>query len=480
MFQTKTTRLLLGGSLFLAAAFALTSLTIDKPRIWASPAQAQQEMEQLRKLIPPPVFKNRDYNILEYGAKGDGVTNNSIAIKNAIEACNKGGGGRVIVPAGNYLTGPVYLKSNTDFHLESGARIVFSQDTKDYPLVLTRWEGMDCINYSPQFYAYEEENIAITGSGTIDGNASNEHWWSWKGKKQYGWKEGMPNQLKARDSLHLLMHAGTDPRKRIFGDGYYLRPYMFAPYNCRNVMLQGVTMLNSPMWFISPVMCDNVTIEKVHVQADGPNTDGCDPDACWNVLIKDCFFDTGDDCIAIKSGRDEDGRKFGRPALNHIIEGCQMKDGHGGITIGSEIAGGAKNIYAMNCKMSSHNLNIALRFKTSSSRGGIIENIFFKDIEVGSYKDAALSFDMFYEQPGNYVPTIRNILIDNLNVANGGQYGINIHAYKESPVQYLQLFNSTIKGVKTPMKADHVKDLNFTNVRINDSLFTSPATQDNN
>lgn len=473
--MSKKNRFLLSGFSFLIVALVTTSLKIEEPKVWTSAEQPQREMEQLRKLIQQPKFKNKDYNILDYGAKGDGVTSNTLAIKNAIEACSKGGGGRVIVPAGNYLTGPVYLKSNTDFHLEKGSKILFSQDTKDYPLVLTRWEGMDCINYSPQFYAYEEENIAVTGSGIIDGNASNQHWWSWKGRKQYGWKEGMPNQLKARDSLHILMHAGTDPRKRIFGDGYYLRPYMFQPYNCKNILISGVTMINSPMWFVSPVMCENVTIEKVHIQAAGPNTDGCDPDACRNVLIKDCYFDTGDDCIAIKSGRDEDGRKYGRPAENHIIEGCEMKDGHGGVVIGSEIAGGAKNIYAVNCKMSSPDLNIVLRIKTSSSRGGIIQNIFLKNIEVGTYKEAALSCDMFYEQPGNYMPTVRNILIDHLNVADGGQYGINVHAYKQSPLQHLQIFNSNIKGVKTPIKADYVKDMKLENVRINDSLFTQPV-----
>ncbi|MFT3827905.1 MAG: glycoside hydrolase family 28 protein [Chitinophagaceae bacterium] len=472
MVAVKTVKYLVSAAFLAVTALLLTSLNAEDPKVWTSPEQPLKEMEQVRKLISQPKFNSRTYSILDYGAKGDGITSNTNAIKNAIRACSKAGGGRVVVPAGNYLTGPVYLESNVEFHLQDGAKIIFSQDPADYPLVLTRWEGMDCINYSPQFYAYEEENIAVTGNGIIDGNANNEHWWSWKGRKQYGWKEGMPNQLKARDSLHALMRAGVDPRKRIFGDGHYLRPYMFQPYNCKNVLVSGVKMINSPMWFISPVMCENVTIEKVHVQAEGPNTDGCDPDACRNVLIKDCYFDTGDDCIAIKSGRDEDGRKYGRPAENHIIEGCEMKDGHGGVVIGSEIAGGAKNIYAVNCRMSSPDLNIILRIKTSSSRGGTIENVFLKDIRVGTYKEAAISCDMFYEQPGNFMPVVRNILVDHLDVANGGQYAINIHAYKESPVQGLRLFNCTIKGVKTPLKTDYVKDLLLNNVRINDTLVT--------
>jgi polygalacturonase len=273
-----------------------------------------------------------------------------------------------------------------------------------------------------------------------------------------------------------MMHDKIDTRKRVFGDGHYLRPYMFQTYNCKNILLSGVTMINSPMWFIGPVMCENLTVEKVRIQSHGPNTDGCDPDACKNVLIKDCYFDTGDDCIAIKSGRDEDGRGFGRPAENHLIEGCEMKDGHGGVVIGSEIAGGARNIYAINCKMSSENLDRVLRIKTSSSRGGIIENIFLKDITVGSYKESAIHCNMFYENPGNFIPTVRNIWVENLTVTDAGEYAIFINAYKESPVQHLKLVNCTINGVKEAMKIDHVEDMDFKNVTINGKLVAAPAS----
>lgn len=455
-------------SLLSTVAAALLSLsTKEEPRVWTSSSEPLKEMEQVRKQIKAPVFKNKDYAITAFGARGDGLTKNTEAFKKAIEACNKAGGGRVVVPAGRFLTGPLYLKSNVNLHLQEGAVIVFSRDTKDYPLVLTRWEGMDCMNYSPQLYAYGETNIAVTGKGTLDGNADKTHWWPWKGRAQYGWQKGEPNQEKARDSLHVLMRQKVDPRQRIFGDGHYLRPYMLQPYNCKNVLLSGVKMINSPMWFVAPVMCENVTVEKVRIESHGPNTDGCDPDACKNVLIKDCYFDTGDDCIAIKSGRDEDGRRYGRPAENHIIEGCEMKDGHGGIVIGSEIAGGARNIYARNCKMSSTNLDRVLRVKTSSSRGGVIENVFLKDIAVGTYKESAVHFNMFYEQPGNFMPTIRNVWVENLNVTDGGDYAVWVNAYKESPVQHLKLVNCTINGVKEAYKIDHVKNMTLTNVTIN-------------
>ncbi len=454
------------------------SVIKGQSKVWTTTAQPLKEIEQLRKLIKAPVFKKKDFVVTSYGAKGDGVTKDTEAFRKAIEACNANGGGRVVVPAGKFLTGPIYLKSNVNLHLQDNATIVFSQDPKDYPIVFTRWEGMECMNYSPQIYAWKEENIAVTGTGTLDGNANKEAWWPWCGSPRYGWKQGVPRQQPDRDSLHVLMHNNVDPRKRVFGEGHYLRPSMLQPYHCKNILISGVTMISSPMWFINPVLCENVTVEKVRVESRGPNTDGCDPEACKNVLIRDCYFDTGDDCIAIKSGRDEDGRRIGRPAENHLIEGCQMKAGHGGVVIGSEIAGGARNIYAINCTMSSPQLERVLRIKTSSSRGGIIENVFMKDVKVGTYKDAAVHCNMFYEKPGKFIPTIRNIWVENLDVEDGGEYGVYVRAYKESPVQNLKIVNSTINGVKTPMQVDHVKEMNLQNVMINGEpakLTTAPA-----
>lgn len=422
--------------------------------------QPTLEMEKLRKQIIPPAFRSADFVVTGYGAIADGKTLNSAAFARAIEACNKAGGGRVLVPPGKYLTGAVYLKSNVNLHLEEGATLLFSTDPADYPIVFTRWEGMELMNYSALLYAYGEKNIAITGKGVLDGQASYENWWAWN--------KGKPSmQVNARNLLHEYNHAQKDPKQRIFGDGHYLRPNFIQPYNCKNILISGVKVLNSPMWNINPVLCENITIEDVTIIGHGPNNDGVDPESCKNVLIRNCYFDTGDDCIAIKSGRDEDGRRIARPAENHIIEGCEMKEGHGGVVIGSEVSGGAKNIYAINCKMNSPNLDRILRIKTSSSRGGIIENIFMKDIEVGTYKEAAVLCSMFYEQPGNFMPTIRNIWVENMNVADGGKYGVFINAYKESPVQHLRMVNCTINGVNIPQQIDYATGTVYENVIIN-------------
>ena len=438
---------------------------------WKTVSEPLKEMEILRKQIKAPVFPKKDFLITAYGAVGDGKTLNTEAFKKAIEDCNKKGGGRVVVPFGVFLTGAIYLKSNVEVHLEDSAKISFSTDSTLYPIVFSRWEGMELMNYSALFYAYGEKNIAITGNGTLDGNASWQNWWAWNRGR------ATTNQVKARDSLHVLNHKQTDPKTRIFGKGSYLRPNFIQPYNCRNILIADVKIINSPMWNVNPVLCENVTLKNLKIISHGPNTDGIDPESCKNVLISNCYFDTGDDCIAIKSGRDEDGRRIGRPAENHIIEGCEMKDGHGGVVIGSEISGGAKNIYAINCKMNSPNLERILRLKTSSSRGGIIQNIFMKDIKVGTYRESVVHCNMFYEQPGKFMPTIRNIWVENVDVEKGGQYGIYIHAYAESPVQNLKMVNCTIRDVQKPMQIDYATGLKLTNVIINGKAAVPPDTK---
>jgi polygalacturonase len=450
-------------ALYLSAVVFLLSCAAGKNavRVWQSSSEPLQEMEKVRKQIKAPVFPGKDFLLTNYGAIGDGKTLNTEAFKKAIEDCHNNGGGRVMVPFGIFLTGAIHLKSNVNLHMADSATILFSTDPKNYlPLVFTRWEGMEAMNYSALIYAYGQENIAITGNGILDGGAGDDNWWAWNA--------GRPSkQVPARDRLHELNHQQTDPKTRIFGEGHFLRPNFIQPYNCKNILISGPRIIRSPMWIVNPVLCENVTIENLTIISHGSNNDGVDPESCKNVLIRNCYFDTGDDCIAIKSGRDEDGRRINKPAENHIIENCEMKDGHGGVVIGSEISGGAKNIYAINCKMNSPNLDRILRLKTSSSRGGIIQNVFMKDVEVGTYRDGAVHINMFYEKPGNFMPTIRNIWVENMNVKKGGAYGIFVNAYKESPVQNLKIINSTISGVKTPIKVDHVKNFQLQNVTIN-------------
>ncbi|GHA75000.1 glycoside hydrolase family 28 protein [Pontibacter akesuensis] len=429
-----------------------------------------QQVEGILAQIVPPTFPDKDFDVTTYGAVGDGKTDNSEAIRKAIQACSSAGGGRVVVPAGKYLTGPIYLESNVNLHVEKDARVLFSTNPKDYlPLVYTRWEGVELMNYSPLIYAFEEKNIAVTGEGVLDGQANETNWWPWKGNKRHGWQVGTPNQNDSdkRAALFEMAENNVPVSERKFGEGYYLRPQFVQPYRCENVLIEGVTIVNSPMWILNPVLCNNVTIQGVTVESQGPNSDGCDPESCKNVLIKDCFFNTGDDCIAIKSGRNADGRRINVPSENIIIQGCTMANGHGGVVIGSEISGGVRNVFAENCTMNSPLLDRALRIKTSSMRGGVVENVYLRNIEVGQVAEQVIRVNMFYEDEGPYIPTVRNVEVRNMTVQNGGDVGVLLEGYAESPVQNLRLINVQINNVKEPYKFSNVKNIEFENVTIN-------------
>lgn len=459
------------GSLLLCCLF---TAVMGQGNRWTATDQPLTEVAALKKQITKPLFRDKDYVITAYGAQGDGITKNTAAIKKAIEICHAEGGGRVVVPKGTFLTGAIHLKSNVNLHLEDQAVILFSRDSSDYPMVKTRWEGSDCINFSPFIYAYEQENIAITGKGLLNGNANKDHWWYWVGNPRYGWNDSRAgNQRPARKLIHQYTAEQRPVEERVFGHGHFLRPTFIQPYKCKNVWIADVEVIDGPMWNLNPVLCENVLIERVRVIAHGPNNDGCNPEASKNVWIRDCYFDTGDDCIAIKSGRDADGRNIGRPAENYIIENCIMKDGHGGVVIGSEIAGGARNIYALNNTMDSPQLDRALRIKTNSMRGGIIENVFFYNTAVGQYKDAAVRFNMFYDKEGAFIPTIRNVWVENLVVTKGGEYAVRSKAYAFSPVTDLTMINCKIDGVEKAYDVDHLKNVNLKNVEINGKMLTS-------
>lgn len=442
----------------------------------AQPSPVQKEgwdaLPGILKNIQAPVFPDRDFDITAFGAVGDGITDCSNAFRKAIEECNRAGGGRVVVPKGVYRTGAIHLKSNVNLHVTEEATIRFSTDPKDYlPLVYTRWEGVECMNYSPLIYAYGQENIAITGKGLLDGQGSPEHWWWWKGQERNGWKKGMPHQKAGRDSLFAMGERGVPVTERMFGEGYFLRPNFFQPYRSKNILVQGVTFINSPMWFLHPVLSQNISILDVTVKGLGPNNDGCNPESSRDVLIKNCYFDTGDDCIAIKSGRNTDGRRVGVPTENIVIQDCQMKDGHGGVVIGSEMSGGVRNVYAERCTMDSPNLDRALRIKTNSVRGGFVENVFLRDIEVGEVAHAVVTINFFYEEgdAGAFPPVVRNIHVKNVK-SNKSPYGLWIRTYKHSPASDIFLEDCEFNNVANADVIENVKNMHFKNVRVNGAV----------
>jgi polygalacturonase len=360
-----------------------------------------------------------------------------------------------------------------NLHIESGATIKFSTDPAAYlPPVYSRWEGTELLNYSPLIYAFEQENIGITGNGTLDGQADENNWWRWKGRTEYGWKENDPHQGPATDRLREMAARAVPVEERAFGEGHFLRPQFIQPYRCQRVLIQGLTIKNSPMWEVHPVLCRNVTVQGIRVTSHGPNNDGCNPESCSDVLIKDCYFDTGDDCIALKSGRNEDGRRVGQPCENVIIQGCTMRDGHGGVVLGSEVSGNIRNVYAENCQMDSPNLERVLRIKTNSVRGGIVENVFIRNIEVGQVADAVVRVNFFYQEGdvGPYNPVVRNIEVRNVN-SRKSSYGIYLRGYADSPITDIRLIDCTFQNVENPNLIENVRNLSLVNTRINGQLF---------
>jgi polygalacturonase len=431
----------------------------------------EQVPEILNEIIPP-VFPDRDFNVTDFGAIGDGDSDCTTAFQSAVQACSDAGGGRVVVPPGMYLTGAIHLKSNVCLHIEKDAAILFSQDPEKYlPVVFTRFEGVELMNYSPFIYAFEQENLAITGEGTLNGQGDASHWWSWTGSFMHGWKPGMPNQHHDRDSLFQMAEKGIPPEKRVFGEGHFLRVNFIQFYRCKNILIEDVTIHRSPMWEIHPVLSENITVRNVHVDSHGPNNDGCNPESCKNVLIEACYFDTGDDCIAIKSGRNADGRRVNVDSENIIVRKCRMKDGHGGVVIGSEISGSCRNVYAEDCIMDSPNLENALRIKTNSSRGGVVENIFMRDVEIGEVKYAIVRVNFNYENGdiGKFTPIVRNIFMQNVK-SRKSRHALFLDGYERSPISNIIIENCRFDGVQDGEILNFVDNLNMKNVYINGKL----------
>ena len=461
-------------------------LLLALPAAVAAAVWDEQTYTRIEQRIAAPQIDGADYPVTKFGASpGATAADNQKAIQKAIDRCSKKGGGRVVVPAGQtFLTGAITLKSHVELHVEEGAVLQFVFQPELYPVVETSWEGLDCYNLSPCLYAFRQTDIAITGKGTIDGGGSKDTWWAWCGATHFGYKEGGVSQkVEARprllrcgeDGVPMTDEKGRPTPERTFGPKDGLRPQLVSFGECQRISIEDVTLLRSPFWVIHPLKSTDITVRRVKIINDGPNGDGCDPESCDRVLIDSCFFDTGDDCIAIKSGRNRDGRQRNMPSQNIIIRNCVMHNGHGGVVIGSEISGGANNIFAHNCIMDSPNLERVLRIKTNSCRGGVIENVYVKDIEVGQCRESVLKINLDYEHNeiccrGNY-PTVRNVLMENVN-SGKSDYGVQIIGLEEDTYVYgIDVRNCRFNGVK---KGNSIKgktrDVNYDRLYINGGL----------
>ena len=447
----------------------------------------ENEYKRIEQSIQLPKIAERQFLITSFGAKTTATAaQNQKAINRVISLVSKKGGGKVIIPKGTWNTGAIELKSHVNLVLEEGATLHFAFEPKLYPLVRTSWEGLACWNYSPCIYAYKATDIAITGKGTIDGGGNNDTFWQWNGSPRFGYKEGVTKEsqkLGSRSKLLKMAEDGVPFDERKFGMGYGLRPQLVNMVHCERILIKDVKMINSPFWVIHPLLSKNITVDGVYVWNEGPNGDGCDPEACENVLIQNCVFHTGDDCIAIKSGRNNDGRLWNQPSKNIIIRNCKMEDGHGGVVIGSEISGGCENVYAEDCEMDSPHLDRILRIKTNNCRGGLIQNINMRRIKVGQCGEAVVKINLDYESKEvcyrGFEPTVRNVNVEDVTCQKSN-YGVLIIGRDAIENVYdINIKNCKFDGVqKQPVKiTGKTRNVKFDNLYINGSLVLNAGEQ---
>ena len=416
--------------------------------------------EILKKIIPP-TFPDSIYDVTAYGAKSDTTFDSRPAILEAINQCNQNGGGTVLIPAGNYFSkGSILLKSNVNLHVAEGARLEFSTVASDYlPMVLTKWEGTECFNYSPFIYAYQCTNIALTGKGTIDGNGAVTF---------NGW-----HALQG-PAVNRLRQMGIDSipvYERVFGEGHYLRPCMIQFYGCKNVLVEDVQIYDSPFWIIHPVFCDNVTVRNVYIDSNNYNNDGCDPESSTNVLIENMDFNVGDDGIAIKSGRDQDGWRIGQATENVIIRNCHFA--RWAITIGSEMSGGVRNIFIEDCKIDS--CRNGIYFKSNLDRGGYFENLNMRRIEADVCLWGVINFRTNYHgyRGGNHPTLFRNICIEDVTCNRVDSVALMANGLPEAKLYNITLRNIKVKKAPKAIQMDNVVNLTLENVEVNGKQVTS-------
>lgn len=459
--------------------------------------------------IYEPHFRKDTFVITSFGAKADGITLNSKAINDAIDACNSKGGGVVLVPSGMWLTGPVVLKSNVNLHLEKNAVLQFTTDFDQYPLISTTYEGLEAVRCQAPVSAINQENIAVTGSGILDGGGD-----AWRIVKKAKLTETQWEKLVASGGLVGPDGANWYPTQSSYrgantnqpgvirpgskvgdyaGIKDFLRPNMVSIASCKNVLLEGVTFQNSPAWCLHPLLCENITLRGIYAKNPwyAQNGDGVDLESCRQAQIVDCTFDVGDDGICIKSGRDEQGRKRGKPTEDVIVQHCTVYHAHGGFVIGSEMSGGARNIYVSDCSFLG--TDIGLRFKTARGRGGVVENIYAANINMKDIPGEAILFDMYYAAKDpvplagekrttprvetlpvtEATPVFRNFYMNNI-VCSEAKKAVFIRGLPEMPVRNIHLDNLFIKA-NEGIQCLEAEDIHFSKVYLLTSSGQKPV-----
>lgn len=413
------------------------------------------KVDSIVKRIQLPVIPSYQINILKLGAKGDSVTNNKSFFDKAMLLCKKNNGGTIIVPKGIYkINGPIHFASNVNLKIEKGAKIKFSDNPKDYlPMVLTSWEGTMLYNYSPLIYAYECSNIAITGEGTIDGEGGNI-WKSFKVKEEAG-------KNRSRE----MNHNNVVLNNRKFGEGYFLRPQMIQFFNCKNVLVENIRIENSPFWCLHLLKSESITIRGISYKSLNYNNDGIDPEYSKDVLIENVTFNNGDDNVAIKAGRDHEGRaNTATPSENIIIRNCNFKGLHG-VVIGSEMSAGVQNVFVENCKTIGY-LKRGIYLKTNADRGGFIKNIFVRNIQLDEVEDCLYITANYHGEGKGFQSDISNVHFSDITCNKASESGIVIQGFPDKKIRNISLKNIEIKSAKNALSNENAENVLMTDVFI--------------
>ena len=415
--------------------------------------------DQIVAQIQQPEFPERDFALSEFGATGDGIFDNKPAFDEVIRACAEAGGGRIVVEPGTYLVnGPLHLKSNINLHLEKGAKLVFGSDPLFYlPEVLTSWEGTRCYNYSPFIYGFHVKNVALTGEGEIDGNGR-EPWNAWK-------------ELQDEDKalIRKMNNSATPLGQRNFGEGHFLRPHLIQFYESERILVENVKISNSPFWCLHFVFSRDITVRGLTFDAYNFNNDGIDPESSENILIEDVRFGNGDDNIAIKAGRDLEGRTLGRPSRNIVVRNC-IFSGYNAIAVGSEMSGGVRDVYVEDCSYGGKVI-YGFYLKGNRDRGGAVQDIYARNITFDTTR-AAIIIDSDYKNQGSCCPPVfKNIFIENISANHASDYGIFLKGSPQVHLDSVFISDVRIGSATRAIEGSYTDFIRMENVLINGRSF---------
>lgn len=450
-------------------------LTILSMMLFVSCSQSKQEnvllspMEQIVAGIAQTSFPDREI-LVTPAADGSSLAQ----LQQAIDSCSLLGGGHVMVTAGEYqLDGSLFLKSNVDLHLDKDAYLRFSGVADDFlPTVLTRFEGTELYGHSPMVYAYHQQNIAITGEGTIDAQAGVEMAaWGYDGVTEGGnnalhGEPGVRPEVPFVNTLRKMGEELTPVIERQFGQGTKLRPTCVETLGCSRVLIEGVTIKDSPFWTIHPLYCDNVIVRGVTIDSHFPNNDGCDPESSSNVLIEDCLFRCGDDAVAIKSGRDADGRRVGRPSENIVVRRCDFQSECNGLCIGSEMSGGVQNVWMDSIKIGT--VKNALYFKSNRDRGGFIRGIHVSNVTIQKAFGAILRFETNYfgYRGGNFPAQYEDFEFAHIDAKEAEGYAIYYDGNDQRPIRNIAVSDFHVERAPHPWYLYRTENCTFTDCTV--------------